>query len=312
MKNILLTKQFRYIIIPTRSVLYSKKKMMTTSLLNLINYSTLIFFLFLSTYINSAHSYSNLNETQQQQLLSLKETITALDITREKSYTEKQKLIEKQELSLKKTIEDYSVFINFLSFQIQSYCNDIMNNYGSDVIDDLPCYLNNSNTNELKYNRRQIKTASEEIESLDNEFIESMGEFDEMLLKEDELARNITRSNSSSGGQNNSNQTASLSGIDNSNGKQKSETESSSSKEKNDNWKESDGEENNREQSGSETLGKQKKSSKINSREKRRLDKIDDDIVARQLKEAAEKERDPKLKEKLWNEYYNYKRNNSR
>ncbi len=34
----------------------------------------------------------------------------------------------------------------------------------------------------------------------------------------------------------------------------------------------------------------------------------DDDIVARQLREAAEKETDPELKEKLWKEYEDYKR----
>jgi hypothetical protein len=33
----------------------------------------------------------------------------------------------------------------------------------------------------------------------------------------------------------------------------------------------------------------------------------DDDIVARQLREAAENETDPGLKEKLWEEYYAYK-----
>jgi hypothetical protein len=35
----------------------------------------------------------------------------------------------------------------------------------------------------------------------------------------------------------------------------------------------------------------------------------DDDIVARQLREAAEKETDPALKEKLWQEYEAYKKN---
>ena len=33
----------------------------------------------------------------------------------------------------------------------------------------------------------------------------------------------------------------------------------------------------------------------------------DDDVVARQLREAAEKERDPELKERLWEEYRRYK-----
>jgi hypothetical protein len=36
-------------------------------------------------------------------------------------------------------------------------------------------------------------------------------------------------------------------------------------------------------------------------------DQQDDDIVARQLREQAEQERDPELKEKLWDEYRRYK-----
>ena len=32
-----------------------------------------------------------------------------------------------------------------------------------------------------------------------------------------------------------------------------------------------------------------------------------DDLVARQLREAAEKETDPELREKLWKEYIDYK-----
>ena len=35
----------------------------------------------------------------------------------------------------------------------------------------------------------------------------------------------------------------------------------------------------------------------------------DDDIVARRLRRAAEQETDPELKEKLWKEYAEYKRN---
>src|SRR6186713_258432 len=35
-----------------------------------------------------------------------------------------------------------------------------------------------------------------------------------------------------------------------------------------------------------------------------------DDIVARRLRKAAEQETDPELKEKLWKEYIEYKKNN--
>lgn len=42
--------------------------------------------------------------------------------------------------------------------------------------------------------------------------------------------------------------------------------------------------------------------------DQRRRDYGDDDIVARQLREAAENETDPELKEKLWKEYEEYKK----
>jgi len=38
-------------------------------------------------------------------------------------------------------------------------------------------------------------------------------------------------------------------------------------------------------------------------------DGSDDDIVARRLRKAAEQETDPELKEKLWKEYVDYKKN---
>lgn len=43
-----------------------------------------------------------------------------------------------------------------------------------------------------------------------------------------------------------------------------------------------------------------------------RYDPKDDDIVARQLREAAEGETDPELRKKLWKEYEQYKKNQSR
>ena len=42
---------------------------------------------------------------------------------------------------------------------------------------------------------------------------------------------------------------------------------------------------------------------------KNRYDPKDDDIVARQLREAAEEETDPELRKKLWKEYEHYKKN---
>ena len=39
-----------------------------------------------------------------------------------------------------------------------------------------------------------------------------------------------------------------------------------------------------------------------------RSGQCDDDIVARQLREAAMKEKDPQLRERLWQEYRDYKK----
>lgn len=58
------------------------------------------------------------------------------------------------------------------------------------------------------------------------------------------------------------------------------------------------------------TQGKSREGVEGSSRHpKNRYDSRDDDIVARQLREAAEKESDPELKEKLWKEYEQYKKN---
>lgn len=49
----------------------------------------------------------------------------------------------------------------------------------------------------------------------------------------------------------------------------------------------------------------------VTQKQRRTYDGHDDDIVARQLREAAERETDPELKEKLWKEYEEYKKGSS-
>lgn len=62
---------------------------------------------------------------------------------------------------------------------------------------------------------------------------------------------------------------------------------------------------------GTETTaenGSRKGAQGPSSKDQRRTDYEDDDIVARQLREAAENETDPELKKKLWKEYEEYKK----
>ena len=76
--------------------------------------------------------------------------------------------------------------------------------------------------------------------------------------------------------------------------------------------KPSDGRQENRQgRTGAETTakdGSRKGGEGPSSTTQPRADYEDDDIVARQLREAAENETDPELKEKLWKEYEEYKK----
>jgi len=54
--------------------------------------------------------------------------------------------------------------------------------------------------------------------------------------------------------------------------------------------------------------GKQKGTNSLNPPPADIPDGSDDDIVARQLREAAENEKDPELRDKLWDEYRVYKK----
>ncbi len=67
----------------------------------------------------------------------------------------------------------------------------------------------------------------------------------------------------------------------------------------------------NGQRTGTETAareGSRKGGEGQSGQDQRRVSYDDDDIVARQLREAAENETDPELKEKLWKEYEEYKR----
>lgn len=255
---------------------------------------------------------------------TISETIIALDITQNKiktilenSQNTKQSSSNKNSFQKKQTkphlnkkeINEYKVFINYLSIQINDYCTKIYNSYGSDALLSLPC------DNEISYSHldshldkdNSSLTMNEQIESLDDELINSLGTFDEMLLKEEEIialqSRKSQSSSASSSGMENSDN-----GAGNSSNDKKGQIEEKRSgnnkelKEK----KYSEKEKNPKASStNKQSNGKQ---SKKKRNERRKLDEIDDDIVARQLKEAAEKEKDPALKKKLWDEYYKYKK----
>lgn len=250
---------------------------------------------------------------------TISETIIALDSTKNKIETTLRNTLNnssqrKQSKSAnKKDINEYQVFINYLSAQINDYCTIIYNKYGSDALLSLPCENKISYTN--LGNDNSSLTMNEQIESLDDELMNSLGTFDEMLLKEEEIiamqSRKSQSSSESSSGKGD-NADADADGVEKSSNEKEDSDNGKSQQKKSNSDKELNDEDYSEEEKNANTSAKSKSQSRKDQRERRKLDEIDDDIVARQLKEAAEKEKDPALKKKLWDEYYKYKKKNSK
>ena len=164
----------------------------------------------------------------------------------------------------------------------------------------------------------------DEVTALDNQLDSSLAEFDEMLLKELDLIQakssekllDLAEEASAAA------QRLRDKGIEIDAGSKAKTDEShkDSSEESKEAKKEKDALKAGKESSSKEgkddtTLTDKDKSRKgaqgSQRHPKNRYDPQDDDIVARQLREAAEKESDPELKEKLWKEYEQYKKNSA-
>jgi len=122
------------------------------------------------------------------------------------------------------------------------------------------------------------RTIDEQIAVLDAELRNGLGEFDEMLLREQERVRAATPTTDAVSG------TASGAG-------DSGTSEGSAGAE----------------HSGAPADAGAQRQSARQGVPPDIPDGSDDDVVARQLREAAEKERDPELKKRLWEEYRKYK-----
>ena len=166
-----------------------------------------------------------------------------------------------------------------------------------------------------RYTEVLVEEDPDELSVLDSELNDSLAEFDEMLLKEmDEI-----RAKSESNMKNIAGEAAEAAerlrekGVDVSSSEHDQESQSEEEK------KDREQGEDELEQGGSYskvpvTDSRDGKSRSDDDATYSKQDKQghgsaqDDDIVARQLREAAEKETDPELKKKLWKEYEDYKR----
>ena len=149
------------------------------------------------------------------------------------------------------------------------------------------------------------RTPDEQIAVLDAELLNGLGEFDEMLLREQERVRAATPMVDAAGG------TASGAGDSGTSEGSAGGAESASAADAG-----SDRSAGQRDQTEVAAQG-QRDQSGAGTGTQRQGDRrgvppdipdgSDDDVVARQLREAAEKERDPELKKRLWEEYRKYK-----
>ncbi len=207
--------------------------------------------------------------------------------------------------------QDYAKFITYLSSRIDYYCHLLQTEGGDQAVVDLPCAARMENPPEEK--QAAARTKAEQVAGLDKSLSEALGEFDEQLLEEEQrLASRMPseretgngyggsggsgRSGQYGSGQAGGGQTGEIGG------KQGQETSGSTAgnAEHDQNSTASSG-------SGAGAGSGQQEQRDDNRTGTQEIASGYDDIVARQLKEAAEKETDPELKKKLWEEYRKYK-----
>lgn len=148
------------------------------------------------------------------------------------------------------------------------------------------------------------RTSAEKTADLEAELFRGMGEFDEMLLREQERIKAATPHAAGGGGGGGGAGSGGAGGESGTDGSEGSEGSEGSGGDGEGQVVEGSG--------GSPTYGagsgpgsSQRQGN--NGAPPGTPDGNDDDVVARQLREAAEKETDPVLKKKLWEEYRKYK-----
>jgi hypothetical protein len=174
------------------------------------------------------------------------------------------------------------------------------------LLDESPCLTSLSSVAKpAPIDQRSEQTSAERTATMDAELKAGLGEFDEMLLREQERVKAATpRSDAASG---------SAAGSDQ--GEGQGEGDSGAEGGQTGDSGESGGETNGGGPPESGAAGDQQPSGAAGGGTQSGArgqpadipDGSDDDLVARQLREAAEKETDPELKKKLWEEYRKYK-----
>ena len=267
----------------------------------------------------------------------LRQSVIALDRARHRAVHDLAE--KKQNAALQeKQQQDYEKFIIFLTIRIGEYCQQLLTEAGEAVVADLPCPEGDHSFMGIQPGSAQ--TSEEQVAELERLFTDSLGEFDETLLKEE--GRLATRQPSDRetgygyGGSQGQGSGGGTAGTGQTSGQDSGSSQSTGSEGTAGQGSQEGG-------PGVAQTGEQTGGSATDSGEetgtgsgqgtgsgegvgpsvegagagqsagsgtqpgKEDLGTGDDDVVARQLREAAEKETDPELKKKLWEEYRKYK-----
>lgn len=213
--------------------------------------------------------------------------------------------------------QDLLVFISYLDGRIYYYCEQLLVIGGTDALNETVCPVNQDGTLETTQYATipgtPSKTTEEKLTELDSSFSDSLGTFDDMLLTEQQkVASHKPRQREAGSGTgtdqydgvnaSGSQGQGGESGTANNTGSGQSGSSADSSGSPN----QSATTAGNGSNSGT-GFGSTKQSQTPPTSGNKDLSQTDDDIIAKQLKEAAEQETDPEVKAKLWEEYRKYK-----
>lgn len=272
-----------------------------------------------------------LHAAERQHIESMRQSVLALDSARQTALDE----ISSSTLSREEN-DDYKDFIAYLNTRIVNYCMELTEQGGATAVQDLPCpeapisgkSANGEAATEETFiylpvfEPQETHTRAEQTASMDQQLFAALGEFDELLLKEEEKvsARVPSQRESGSNGRGGSSGSGGSSGGTGGSGAGTGEqggdgTTTADAGETGAGSAETAQTARNGSSPGTESTdgaGAGAGDARIDhSTYGAPGGKLpppeDDDIVARQLREAAEKETDPELKKKLWEEYWKYK-----
>ena len=268
---------------------------------------------------------SPLHAADQEQIESLRKSVFALDSARQTASKE----LQSSSLSRGER-DDYKDFIVYLNTRIVNYCMELTEQGSEDTVAGLPCpdisAMGTAGEVQMPseetyiylpvYEPEETHTQAEKTASMDKQLFAALADFDELLLKEEEKVSARVPSQREAGSASQNGTSGGASGETGESGQGSGDQDGSGTTSADAGESSSSSAQSGQTAQGGTTSGAQSNvgagsadidHSAYGAPGGKLPPPQDDDIVARQLREAAEKETDPELKKKLWEEYWKYK-----